>query len=346
MISRVAESCFWMNRYVERVEVLARILDVNLTFQLDFSLPEAERWRPLVVVTGQEENFVARHGRGSIEDPETVQEYLTWSSDNPSSLYSSLQYARENARTIRETISLEMWETVNDLWVFLNDREARRMYRRDRNVFYRRLRDQCLLLHGVAQATMLHEEPFQFMRLGTALERAGQTARVLDVKYHSIGPTPEDESLEKPGDAAQWLATLRFVSGVEPFLKREDNVLCGRAVASFLLFDPTFPRSVRHNLDRSANFLDLVCAPAPDRIAVRTRRLVSESRDHLAKRDIDAVLAEGLHAMATGVVQATTDIASSVVEEFFHPSVGTSQTQSQSQSQSGAFTQTQSTGQG
>jgi len=345
MISRVAESCFWMNRYVERVEVLARILDVNLAFQLDFSLPEAERWRPLVVVTGQEEEFVARHGSGSIEDPEKVQEYLTWSSDNPSSLYSSLQYARENARTIRETISLEMWETVNDLWVFLNDREARRMYRRDRNVFYRRLRDQCLLFHGVAQATMLHEEPFQFMRLGTALERAGQTARVLDVKYHSIGPTPEDESLEKPGDAAQWLATLRFCSGVEPFLKREDNVLCGRAVASFLLFDPTFPRSVRHNLDRTANFLELICAPAPDRVAVRTRQVVAEARDHLAKRDIDAVLAEGLHAMATWVVQATADIASCVVDEFFHPSVGTSQTQSQSQTQTrtgpGPSTQTQ-----
>jgi len=341
MISRVAESCFWMNRYVERVEVLARMLDVNLSFQLDFSLDDAERWRPLVVVSGQEQDFLASHGADSIEDPEVAQEYLTWSADNPSSIYSSLRFARENARTIRETISLEMWETLNALWVFMNDREARRQYRRDRNVFYRRLRDQCLLFHGVAQATMLHEEPFQFMRLGTALERAGQTARVLDVKYHSIGPTPEDESLEKPGEAAQWLATLRFCSGVEPFLKREDNVLRGRSVAAFLLFDRTFPRSVRHNLDRTANFLDLLCAPAPTRVGQRSRELVTEARDHLAKRDIDAVLKEGLHAVATWVVESSTGIATAVVEEFFHPTMPAAGGQKQVQGLSAGGGQTQ-----
>jgi len=330
VISRVAESCFWLNRYVERVEVLARMLDVNLAFQLDVSLPDAERWRPLVVVAGQEQDFLARHEAASIEDAEAVQEYLTWSADNPSSLFSSLRFARQNARTIRETISLEMWETLNDLWVFLNDRDSRRLYRKHRNVFYRRLRDQCLLFHGIAQATMLHEDPFRFMRLGTALERAGQTARVLDVKHHSLGPSAADESEEVPGEAAHWLATLRFCSGVEPFLKREDNMLCGRAVAAFLLFDATFPRSVRHNLDRTRNFLDLLCAPARDRIGVRTRELVVTASDHLAKRDVDAVLDQGIHEVATWVVHATAEIASSVVEEFFDVSTGTmGQTQSQ-----------------
>lgn len=317
MISRVAESCFWLNRYIERVEVLARMLDVHLAFQLDVSLPNAKRWLPLVVVTGQRENFFASHGAAEGEDPEVVQEYLTWNSENPSSLYSSLYFARENARTIRETISLEMWETLNDLWVFANSRDARRLYQRERNVFYRRLRDQCLLFHGVAQATMLHENAFQFMRLGTALERAGQTARVLDVNYHSIGPTRADESQEVPGEAAHWLATLRYCSGVEPFLKREDNVLCGRAVAAFLLFDRTFPRSVRHNLDRTRNFLDLLCSPAPDRIGTRSRALVTRARERLAERDIDAVLAEGLHEIATWLVEATAEIATSVREEFF-----------------------------
>ena len=343
MISRVAENCFWLNRYVERVEVLARMLDVNLAFQLDVSLPHAERWRPLVVVTGQEQAFLAEQRTGSVDDAEVVQRYLTWSEENPSSLFSSLRFARENARTIRETISLEMWETLNDLWVFMNDRAARRLYRSDRHVFYRRLRDQCLLFHGIAQATMLHDDPFRFMRLGTSLERAGQTARVLDVKHHSIGPTSEDESEEAPGEAAQWLATLRFCSGVEPFLKREDNVLCGRAVAGFLLFDPTFPRSVRHNLDRTRNFLDLVRAPAPDRIGVRTRELVTLACDHLAERDVDAVLAEGLHEVATWVVDTTAEIGRSVIDEFFSPAAPTlRQSQSQSQGPSQARSQTQS----
>ena len=344
MISRVAESCFWLNRYVERVEMLARMLDVNLAFQLDISVPDAERWRPLVVVSGQERDFLARHGQSSIDDAETVQDYLTWSADNPSSLYSSLRAARENARTIRETISLEMWETLNDLWVFVNDRAARRLYQKDRSVFYRRLRDQCILLHGVAQETMLHEDPFHFMRLGTALERAGQTARVLDVKYHSIGPTPEDERFEKLGEAAHWLATLRFCCGVEPFLKREDNALSGRAVAAFLLFDPAFPRSVRHNLDRAQNFLGLLCAPAPERIGVRSRAKLVEAREYLVAQNIDVVLHEGLHETATWVVDTTGEIATTVIEEFFHPTIDAlgprAAAQTQTQGVSSGATQT------
>lgn len=323
MISRVAESCFWLNRYIERVEVLARMLDVNLSFQLDVSLPDAERWHPLVVVTGEEKGFLERHDERSADDAEAVQEYLTWEKENPSSLFSSLQLARENARTIRETISLEMWETLNDLWVFLNDREAMQLYRKHRDVFYRRFRDQCLLFHGVAQATMLHEDPFRFMRLGTALERVGQTARVIDVKYHSVGPTPEDQSEENPGDAAQWLATLRFCSGVEPFLKRPDNFLSGRQVAAFLLFDPAFPRSVRHNLDRTRNFLDLLGGSEPGGVGSRTRALVIESIEQLDSSDIDRVLATGLHKVATWVVANSAEIASGVIEEFFQPSMPT-----------------------
>jgi uncharacterized alpha-E superfamily protein len=337
MISRVAESCFWLNRHVERVEVLARMLDVNLTFQLDVSIPDAERWRPLVVVTGQEAHFLDTHGADAAEDPEVVQDYLTWSEDNPTSLFSSLRAARENARTIRETISLEMWETLNDLWVFLRQREARRLYQRDRHVFYRRLRDQCLLYHGVTQATILHEDPLHFMRLGTALERAGQTARVLDVKHHSIGPTLPSEAEETVGEAAHWLATLRFCSGVEPFLKRQDNVLCGRTVAAFLLFDRTFPRSVRHNLDRMANFLSLLCAPPNEGIGVRSRRLVAEARKQLEERDIDVVLAEGLHEAATYLVDATAEIGSCVDEEFFQYASAThARALAQSQSQGDA----------
>jgi uncharacterized alpha-E superfamily protein len=339
MISRVAESCFWLNRYVERVEVLARMLDVNLTFQLDVSIPDAERWRPLVVVSGQEDPFLEAHGAGAAEDAEVVQEYLTWSEANPSSLFSSLRAARENARTIRETISLEMWETLNDLWVFMRQREARRLYQRDRHVFYRRLRDQCLLYHGVTQATILHEEPLHFMRLGTALERAAQTARVLDVKHHSIGPTLPSEAEETVGEAAHWLATLRFCSGVEPFLKRQDNVLCGRTVAAFLLFDPSFPRSVRHNLDRMANFLTLLCAPPNDGIGTRSRKLVTAVRERLDQRDIDRVLAEGLHETATYLVEVTGEIGICVDEEFFQYATAVrdrARSQSQSQGPDGA----------
>ena len=150
MISRVASSCFWLNRHIERVEVLARMLDVNLAFQLDVDLAEADRWRPLVIVGGQEQDFLARTAPALYDDAEEVQHYLTWDEEVPISLVSSLRWARENARTIRETISLEMFETLNDLWVWLGERSARRLYEDDRHAFYLRLRNQCLLFHGIA----------------------------------------------------------------------------------------------------------------------------------------------------------------------------------------------------
>jgi len=319
VISRVAESCFWLNRYVERVETLSRILSVNLVFQLDIAIAEAERWRPFVVVTGEEQDFLERTDASKLDDAETVQEYLTWSDDNPSSLRSSLRFARENARTIRETISLEMWEVLNDLWVWINDRSARRMYRSDRHSFYLRLRNQCLLFHGAAQATMLHEDPFEFMRLGTALERAGQTARVLDIKYHSIGPTNAGD--ESPVEAAHWIATLRYCSGAEPFVKREDQTFSGRSVAGFLLFDRTFPRSVLHNLVRARNFLGLVRPAGGSSVGERSEALLDQTLREFDALDIDRVLDRGLHEVLTGVVETTAQICESVRSEFFDPEI-------------------------
>lgn len=317
MISRVAESCFWLNRYVERVETLARMLDVNQAFQLDVTLAEAERWRPLVIVTGQEAEFLDETPAASIDDGEVVQRYLTWSRRNPASILSSLAGARENARTIRETISLEMWETLNDLWVWMNDRGARRRYDSDRHEFYLRLRNQCLLFHGVAHATMLHEDPFEFMRLGTALERAGQTARILDMKYHSVGPT--DLELELPAESAQWLATLRSCSGVEPFFKRSENTLSGKAVARFLLFDPAFPRSVLHNLLRARNFLGLVRPGRHATVGATSWRRVGELVDRFQKMEVEDVLAQGLHNVVTWAVGAMAEVCDAIHDDFFDP---------------------------
>jgi len=316
MISRVAESCFWINRYVERVETLARMLDVNLSMQLDLDL-STDRWLPLVVVSGQGEAYRAGPGAEAPDDPERVQEFLVWNEDNPSSILRSLAGARENARTIRETISLEMWEVLNDLWVWIQGRAAQRLWQRDRHVFYVHLRDRSLLFHGVAMATMLHEDPFEFMRLGTALERADQTARVIDVKHESIGPTDVDE--ESPAETAQWLATLRFCCGVEPFFKREDQVLSGAAVANFLLFDEAFPRSVLHNLDRVRNFIELVRPPSPSGVGNLSAGLVDEALRWLRSRTIAEILRGDLHALCTWIVETCAELGGHIREDFFEP---------------------------
>ncbi len=344
MISRVAENCFWLNRYVERVEVLSRMLGVNLAFQLDVTLADAERWHPLVVVTGQEEHFLETASASNLDEAEKVQEYLTWDDENPSSLISSLRFARDNARTIRETISLEMWEALNDLWVWMQERAARREYAKDRHAFYLRMRNQCLLFHGLAQATMLHEDPLEFMRLGTALERASQTARILDIKHHSVGPTTP--GVETPHEVAQWVATLRFCSGIEPFLKRGDRAMSGREVADFLIFEERFPRSVIHNLLRAKNFLGLV-RPSADMkgvdmsIGAPTQKLLDAQIAELAALNIDTVLEQGLHEVLTSLVEGTAAVCESLTTDFFAPpapAVAQTQTQTQTQTETKADT--------
>jgi uncharacterized alpha-E superfamily protein len=270
-------------------------LATNLAFQLDVQLPDAERWRPLVVATGELASFEDHVGAEAAEDEEAVQHFLTWEEENPSSLVSSLFGARENARTIRETVSLEMWETLNELWLFVQGQEGHRLYQRDRYAFYREVRDRCLLFHAHAQSTMLHEEPFDFMRLGTALERAGQTARLLDVKYHSLGPTHAE--LEMPAEAAQWLAVLRFCAGSEPFFKRSAHVLSGPNVAAFLLFDRSFPRSVQ-------------------------------------ELTIDDVLERSIHDVLEFLVESVGEIGSAIRADFFEPGLAPAATPREEQKKS------------
>lgn len=319
MISRVAESCFWLNRYMERVETLARILDVNLGFVLDVNLPAADRWRPLLVVTGEEPQFNRRFGAGGGDDGEAVQHYLTWDEESACSIYSSLRWARENARTIRETISLEMWEAINQLWLWLSGRAGRKLYDKDRHAFYLYVRNQGLLFHGICHNTVLHEEPFDFMRLGTALERAGQTARILDVKYHALGPTGGGP--ETSAETAQWLAILRSCSAIEPFFKRSGNVLSGGAVAAFLLMDDRFPRSVLHNLDRAENFLRRIRPLDRPQVGARSAALLESLLMHVQSLTVAQLVATkgGIHKALTEIVARTAAVCDQIHEELFDP---------------------------
>ncbi len=319
MISRVADSCFWLTRYLERIDTLARLLTVNHSFQLDVGGRAAEPWRPVVVVSGAEDAFVERVGEKSVDDGEAVQEYLTWSAEEPASLWSSLRYARENGRTIRETMSLEMWESINDLYLWMKGRSARRLYQKDRNAFYDHLCKQCMLFHGICYSTMLHEEPFVFMKLGRAVERSGMTARILDVKHHSFGSDADEPEGETTADAAQWLAILRSCSAVEPFFKNSGNVLSGLRVANFLLFDGTFPRSVFHNLDRTRGLLLRLRAEDPPELERRSWRLLERLRGELVQMTVEDVLRLGAHNVFTWVVDSTGELCDAIHEDYLDP---------------------------
>jgi uncharacterized alpha-E superfamily protein len=181
------------------------------------------------------------------------------------------------------------------------------------------LRERSLLFQGVCYNTMLHEEPFAFMRLGTALERAGQTAQILDVKHHRVGPTMPQK--ETPTDAAQWLATLRSCVGVESFLKRSANTLTGSNVAQFLLFESAFPHSVLHNLQRAHNFAERIREGAPPRIGKASYTALDRLVRRVGSTSIDQVVSKGLHDFLEELVTETDQVCTAIDSDFFHPPV-------------------------
>lgn len=315
MIARVAESCFWLHRYIERVDNTARLIGVNFAFLLDVRPEVAARWKPLIVVSGEEDDFVEKVGAEFVEDGDKVQEFLVWSEDNPVSIRTSLDWARENARTIRETLSIEGWSVINRFWLWLKSNEANGLYISQPAVFYERIREHCQLFHGVCHDTLLHEEPFEFMRLGMFLERASQVARILDTKYHAVGPTTGES--ESPVELAEWIAILRSCSAYEPFFKRANAPLSGQAVADFLLFDPAFPRSVMHCLLRARNFFELISRRIEGAAETRAPFMLRELLARLQTRSIEGILEDGLHDEITEIVNRLAEVCAAVRDDYF-----------------------------
>ena len=247
MISRVAESCFWLGRYIERVETVARVASVNRFTVLDADIIRADRWKPVIAGMGQAAHFEATLGAKAYNSDAKAEKYLAFDEANDVSIRTSLHWVRENARTTREVISREMWETINTFWQWYTSTAASKQFRSDRVLFYQTTREFCAQLHGTGTNTMLHEEPLDFLQLGTALERASQTVRCLGIKHYWRARS-RTTNTESPEESAQWVAALRLCAAVEPFYKCNPSAPTGKRVTRFLLQHPTFPRSVRHGV--------------------------------------------------------------------------------------------------
>jgi uncharacterized alpha-E superfamily protein len=309
MISRVAENCFWMSRYLERAENTARVLDVNQTLLLDLDLPQEQQWRPVLSISG------IREFDGDPE-AETVQQYMTWEPGNPCSIAASLAAARENARIIREVISAEMWERLNYYHLWLQGPVAHNLYERSRSDFYAQIRRINQLIHGIADGTMAHGEAWEFFQMGRYLERACQTARILDVKYHILLPTPQH--VGTPTDTAQWVAILMSCSGYEPYHKKPcASTDPGCAVADFLIFDPLFPRSVRRCLSECRQAARAISGRTAAEDESEVERLLREVLDWLGQYDIQMVIRKGLHESLISVVNRIHAIGDAVRHSYF-----------------------------
>jgi uncharacterized alpha-E superfamily protein len=313
VISRVADACFWLGRYLERAESTARVLQVTRNLSLDAGLTPRQCWQPVVVVSGEEERFTARLG-AAMDDGEVVQRYLVWDEEDLCSIARSIGAARENARSIREVVSRETWEAVNELHLWLTRDDARARYLSDRDGFYRRVRRSCQLVMGLIQGTMLHDDPYHFIVLGLLLERAGQTARLLDVHHHALTQLATHQVVE----TAVFLALLRACSGFEPFMKRNRGPVTTLAVASFLVLDPDFPRSIRHSISAAYRRLARIRpVSAVGSAGAESLERLRELDAWLSSQRAGALEATGsIHALLTRVVDDSAAICDAMGREL------------------------------
>ncbi|MGE0547762.1 MAG: alpha-E domain-containing protein [Kofleriaceae bacterium] len=248
MISRVADHCFWFGRYLERAEATTRMLAASVSLALDAELPAAQVWRPIIVVSGEEDAFRARVANGDDDhavwgDGEVVQRFMVWDEDNGVSLARSIGGLRWNARSIREVLSLEAWEAANELHLWMRGSTAPVAFAQHRDAFYHYARRGTQLTLGLLRSTMLHDEPLDFIWLGVLLERVNQTARTLDVHHHAFTNLKHRHEVV---ETALWLSLLRALSGGEAYLKRAAGRVSSEGVARFLISEPAFPRSIAY----------------------------------------------------------------------------------------------------
>lgn len=311
MLSRVANNLYWMSRYMERAENIARFVDVNLHLLMDLPVEESNQWESLVAVTGDKGLFDQRYGKATGEN---VIQFLTFDREYPSSMYCCLQMARENARTVREGISSELWRHLNEMYLNLEAPGVRRRALSQPNAFYDNIKDGCILFQGLCEASMSHNEAWHFMRLGQAIERADKTTRILDVKYFILLPDPN--YVNTPYDNIQWAAVLKSVSALEMFRMRYRRI-APRSVAEFLLLDDDFPRTARFCVTRAEACLHEISGSEPGNYANPAERCLGRLSSELAYTDIDEILDQGLHEYIDRLQGQLNTAGAAIGETFF-----------------------------
>ena len=319
MLSRTADHLFWMARYIERAENTARMLDVNLSTSL---LPQSAHasessWRALLSISELTDEFDERY---EVVSPRDVMDFMVRDVRNSSSIHACLQAARENARAVRGSLTTEVWETHNDTWLDLQRKLADRTPERDPQAFFEWVKFRSHLSRGVTIGTMLKDEAFYFVRLGTFLERADNTARLIDVKYHGLSneagrPLAGSESADNPPDFYHWAAVLRSVSAFETYRKVYRDVITPARVAELLILRGDMPRSLASCLNEVSVNLEMV----RNRRSAETERRAGLLRAQLQYGRIEDILARGLHPYLTEFLERINDLGKRVSEDFLVP---------------------------
>lgn len=310
MLSRVADSIYWLNRYVERAENVARFVDVNLNLLMDSPMGTTQQWDPLILTTGDLALFQEHYGEASADN---VIQFLTFDRSYPNSIISCLQSARENARSVREIISSEMWERVNEFYFLVRD-ASRTSALTDISNFFSAVKMESHLFAGVMDGTMTHNEGWHFGQLGRMVERADKTARILDVKYFILLPSVKD--VGTPLDELQWISLLKSTSGYEMYRKCQHRIT-PQDVVRFLVLDREFPRSIQFCLLSAERSLHHITGGTPGIWRNPVERAIGKLRSELDYITLEEITSIGLHEFLDQLENTLNDVHSKIHETFF-----------------------------
>ena len=320
MLSRVANSIYWMCRYIERAENVARFISVNLNLLLDMPSEKGKHWDPLVMITGDQALFEKKCPDCTQKE---VSRFLTFDREYPNSILSCLAAARENGRSIREIISSEMWEHLNNFYLELADNRSPAMAIDDPHRFFKIIQMRSHLFTGLMDSTMSHGEAWNFARIGMMIERADKTSRILDVKYFML--LPQADLVNTSIDNIQWMAVLKSASAFEMF-RKEHHHITPRKVAGFLIFDNQFPRSIRHCISKAQICLHRITGSPPGSANTTAERRLGRLKADLEYTDIDEVIDHGMHEYLDGLQIRLNQVDEAIGNTFFNlkPLIGAS----------------------
>jgi len=311
MLSRVADSIYWMNRYIERAENYARFIDVHYNLSLELTPELADQWKALVVTTGDWDLYESLYEKA---EKSKVIYFLGFDPNNMNSIYNCIVTARENARAIRTEITKEVWEQVNALYYFVKNASEKKVWQqKDPRLFFNKLKMGCQLLYGILDATISRNEGWHFGKIGQLIERADKTSRVLDVKYHVLLPTPE--AVGSPIDLLQWVALLKSVSAYDMY-RQQNGKLTPLGISQFLVLDKIFPRSMLRCLMVAEQSLKTITGSG-DGYSNLAEKQLGILRSRLEYADIQDIFKSGLHEFLDNFQSGLNDVSTSVYNSFF-----------------------------
>ncbi|MGY6559934.1 MAG: alpha-E domain-containing protein [Nitritalea sp.] len=313
MLSRVADSIYWLGRYLERAENYARFIDVNFNLMLDLPPDLKAQWEPLINATGDRELYLVGQFQGF--DRRDVVYFLAFAKENPNSILSSIHFARENARVIRENLTKETWEGLNKLYHFVNAKRERKIWlKEDPRAFFQDVKNQILLLYGIADSTVARTEGWYFRQLGLFLERADKTSRILDVKYHILLPTADE--IGTPLDFLHWTALLKSVTAFNTYKRLYGNIEPAKVV-EFLLLNEYFPRSVFYCLREAEHCLTRISGQGDRALRNSAVKAIGELRAQLEFTEVAEIIDSGLHEYIDGLQIKLNQVSNKIHSNFF-----------------------------